>query len=245
MGLFCKRALSERLYSAKETHIYKERTDHSHPIWGAPRFVKDRPKPLQRDLWKSKKTYTCKKRPVKETYLILCPTEVRPSTSKETNPYLSKKKSLPCSLRLCAAYTYINVCIYIHTYLHNHMYRVSWRILKYVYIHVFIYIFIIYVYITYIYRFIYMHIDGFYAAQGRSEQGTAYICLYIYVCIYVCIYVYIYSIYAHVDRLSRRKGDVSRVIRIHVYIQIYIYTYVYIYIYVLYISIYIYMYTYI
>jgi len=32
IGLFCKRALSKRLYSAKETYIFKEPTNHSHPI---------------------------------------------------------------------------------------------------------------------------------------------------------------------------------------------------------------------
>ena len=31
-GLFCKRALLNRLYSAKETCIFKEPTNHSHPI---------------------------------------------------------------------------------------------------------------------------------------------------------------------------------------------------------------------
>jgi len=32
-GLFCKRALSKRLYSAKETYNLKEPTNRSHPIW--------------------------------------------------------------------------------------------------------------------------------------------------------------------------------------------------------------------
>jgi len=32
-GLFCKRALQKRLYSAKETHNFKEPTNRSHPIW--------------------------------------------------------------------------------------------------------------------------------------------------------------------------------------------------------------------
>ena len=31
-GLFCKRALQKRLYSAKETYNFKEPTNHSHPI---------------------------------------------------------------------------------------------------------------------------------------------------------------------------------------------------------------------
>jgi len=31
-GLFCKRALQDRLYSAKETYVFKEPTNHSHPI---------------------------------------------------------------------------------------------------------------------------------------------------------------------------------------------------------------------
>jgi len=31
-GLFCKRALSKRLYSAKETYNFKEPTNRSHPI---------------------------------------------------------------------------------------------------------------------------------------------------------------------------------------------------------------------
>jgi len=35
-GLFCKRALSKRTYSAKETYNFKEPTNRSHPIdiWG-------------------------------------------------------------------------------------------------------------------------------------------------------------------------------------------------------------------
>ena len=33
-GLFCKRALSTRLYSAKETYNIKEPTNRSHPILG-------------------------------------------------------------------------------------------------------------------------------------------------------------------------------------------------------------------
>ena len=32
IGLFCKRALYKRLYSAKETYTFKEPTDHSHHI---------------------------------------------------------------------------------------------------------------------------------------------------------------------------------------------------------------------
>jgi len=32
VGLFCKRALSKRLYSAKETYNLKEPTNRSHPI---------------------------------------------------------------------------------------------------------------------------------------------------------------------------------------------------------------------
>jgi len=32
IGLFCKRALQKRLYSAKETYILKEHTNHSHII---------------------------------------------------------------------------------------------------------------------------------------------------------------------------------------------------------------------
>jgi len=32
IGLFCKRGLSKRLYSAKETHNFKEPTHRSHPI---------------------------------------------------------------------------------------------------------------------------------------------------------------------------------------------------------------------
>jgi len=32
VGFFCKRALSKRLYSAKETYNFKEPTNHSHPI---------------------------------------------------------------------------------------------------------------------------------------------------------------------------------------------------------------------
>ena len=32
IGLFCKRALYKRLYSAKETYDFKEPTDCSHPI---------------------------------------------------------------------------------------------------------------------------------------------------------------------------------------------------------------------
>ena len=31
IGLFCKRALSKRLYSAKETNNFKEPTNRSHP----------------------------------------------------------------------------------------------------------------------------------------------------------------------------------------------------------------------
>ena len=31
-GLFCKRALQKRLYSAKETYHFKEPTNRSHPI---------------------------------------------------------------------------------------------------------------------------------------------------------------------------------------------------------------------
>jgi len=33
IGLFCKRALSKRLYSAKETYYFKEPTNRSHPIY--------------------------------------------------------------------------------------------------------------------------------------------------------------------------------------------------------------------
>ena len=33
IGLFCKRALEKRLYSAKETYIFKEPTNRSHPIY--------------------------------------------------------------------------------------------------------------------------------------------------------------------------------------------------------------------
>jgi len=32
IGLFCKRALSKRRYSAKETYNFKEPTNRSHPI---------------------------------------------------------------------------------------------------------------------------------------------------------------------------------------------------------------------
>ena len=32
IGLFCKRALQKRLYSAKETYDFKEPTNRSHPI---------------------------------------------------------------------------------------------------------------------------------------------------------------------------------------------------------------------
>jgi len=32
IGLFCKRALQKRLYSAKETYDFKESTNRSHPI---------------------------------------------------------------------------------------------------------------------------------------------------------------------------------------------------------------------
>jgi len=35
VGLFCKRALSKRLYSAKKTHNFKEPTNRSHPILNA------------------------------------------------------------------------------------------------------------------------------------------------------------------------------------------------------------------
>ena len=34
IGLFCKRALSKRPYSAKETYNFKEPTNRSHPIRG-------------------------------------------------------------------------------------------------------------------------------------------------------------------------------------------------------------------
>ena len=34
IGLFCKRALSKRPYSAKETYNFKEPTNRSHPIGG-------------------------------------------------------------------------------------------------------------------------------------------------------------------------------------------------------------------
>jgi len=33
IGLFCKRDLSKRRYSAKETYNFKEPTNRSHPIW--------------------------------------------------------------------------------------------------------------------------------------------------------------------------------------------------------------------
>jgi len=36
IGLFCKRALQKRRYSAKETYDFKEPTNRSHPIcWSA------------------------------------------------------------------------------------------------------------------------------------------------------------------------------------------------------------------
>jgi len=34
VGLFCKRALQNRLYSAKDTYNFKEPTNRSHPIAG-------------------------------------------------------------------------------------------------------------------------------------------------------------------------------------------------------------------
>ena len=39
IGLLCKRALGKRRYSAKETHILKEPTNHSHPHMGWLRLV--------------------------------------------------------------------------------------------------------------------------------------------------------------------------------------------------------------
>ena len=41
IGLFCKRALSKRRYSAKETYNFKESTHRSHPISSGPSFVRD------------------------------------------------------------------------------------------------------------------------------------------------------------------------------------------------------------
>ena len=35
IGLFCKRYLSKRMYSAKEAYIFKEPTNHSYPILNA------------------------------------------------------------------------------------------------------------------------------------------------------------------------------------------------------------------
>jgi len=37
LGLFCKRALQKRRYSAKETYNFKKPTNHSHPIWSLER----------------------------------------------------------------------------------------------------------------------------------------------------------------------------------------------------------------
>jgi len=39
IGLFCKRALKKRLYSAKETYDFKEPTNRSHPISKVPSFT--------------------------------------------------------------------------------------------------------------------------------------------------------------------------------------------------------------
>jgi len=55
IGLFCKRALYKRLYSAKETYHFKEPTNRSHPIVPAPeaswRKVFDPYTPLLFDLY--------------------------------------------------------------------------------------------------------------------------------------------------------------------------------------------------
>ena len=39
IGLFCKRALSKRRYSAKETYDFKEPTNRSHPMTGMLQFL--------------------------------------------------------------------------------------------------------------------------------------------------------------------------------------------------------------
>ena len=48
IGLFCKRALSQRVYSAKETYNFEEPTNRSHPIlqWGTLLMI-----PAKSSLW--------------------------------------------------------------------------------------------------------------------------------------------------------------------------------------------------
>ena len=52
IGLFCKRALLKRLYSAKETYDFKEPTNCSHPICGT-RRKKERERLARLWLWQS------------------------------------------------------------------------------------------------------------------------------------------------------------------------------------------------
>jgi len=59
IGLFCKRALQKRLYSAKETYILKELTNHSHPIsdYGKGTWMIPKGKGVKIDIHKAKETY--------------------------------------------------------------------------------------------------------------------------------------------------------------------------------------------
>ena len=93
IGLFCKRALWNRLYSAKETYIFKEPINRSHPIGVYVTHAKD---------------------PVIYAYIYACI-----CLCVYVYIYICTCVYMNIYIYVCI-YTFIHTCIYVYIYTHIH-----------------------------------------------------------------------------------------------------------------------------
>jgi len=168
IGLFCKRALQKRLYSAKEAFDVKEPTNRSHPICLSTYinvlFICIR--------FHTKKMHDVT--PLCCAVVISTPPANLTISSGLTTLFTVTKYSCDWYWRffgnkdICV---YINICVYVYTYTNTH-----------IHIHIYLYIHI------YIYRYVYMK---------TYAHIYMYIYMYVYTQIHVCAYTYIY-VYIHI-----------------------------------------------
>jgi len=162
IGLFCKRALQKRRYSAKETYNLKGPTNHSHRIAYAA---------LRDTLIEEPMMYLCGN-------LVSIQWLVRGAVCDHHSIIFRYKYVYTQINMYIYIYIHIFICMYIYVSVGMYVCNAYVFSYKYIYINTYIYVYInVHVYI-YIYKYIYIYTH-------------LYIYIYIYIYIYTNIYTHV------------------------------------------------------
>jgi len=176
IGVFCKRALYKRRYSANETYNFKEPTNRSHPM----------------ETWKKSDNlpeYSRFYRAVLQKRPMILP----PHSSAFLRGFARHKGTRTYIYKYLHIYMHMYICTYIYVYTYMKMSKYT-------------FVYIICIVYTHICIHIYMDVSPSSGLVSSSstfifrcarKEGTHMYYKYIYICIYTYIHVCMYTLYIY------------------------------------------------